>query len=161
GLDIIILTHRHVDHVRDAERLSEELKVPLYAAEKEAEALREGDDRTVLGSDFGRKIPPLEVKTLEEKEYSDFKVLHTPGHTEDSISLYHPEEKILLSGDTVFSHGSVGRTDLPTGDMRALQESVGRLAEFEVNSLYPGHMSPVEKGAHEHIKRALNNLRYL
>ncbi|MEF8874359.1 MAG: MBL fold metallo-hydrolase [Candidatus Thermoplasmatota archaeon] len=158
-LDRLILTHRHVDHVGDARELSEGLNVPLYAPEKEAEALRSGDDRTVLGSNFGKKIPPLDVKTLDEDEYSNFRILHTPGHTEGSISLYHPNENILLSGDTVFSHGSVGRTDLPTGDKNELLESVERLSELEVDSLYPGHMSAVEKGGSDHIKRALDHLR--
>ncbi len=158
-LDRIILTHRHVDHVGDAQELSEELRVPLYAPEKEAEALRSGDDQTVLGSNFGRKIPSLDVKTLDEDEYSNFQILHTPGHTEGSICLYHPEDKILLSGDTVFSHGSVGRTDLPTGDMKELTGSVEMLSELKVESLYPGHMSAVEKGGSDHIKKALDHLR--
>ncbi len=157
----IILTHRHVDHVGDAKKLSQDLNAPLYASEKEAEALRSGDDRTVMGSNFGRRIPPLEVNKLDEREYSGFKVLKTPGHTEDSICLYHPGEKILLSGDTVFSHGSVGRTDLPTGNSKELQGSVERLSRLDVNSLYPGHMSVVREGAHDHIQRALTGLKFL
>lgn len=161
SLDRIILTHRHVDHVANAKELSETLDVPLYAPEKEAEALRSGDDRTILGSNFGKKLPPLEVNDLTEEEYTGFQILETPGHTEGSISLYEPEKKILFSGDTVFSHGSVGRTDLPTGDREQLMNSVKRLSELDVNSLYPGHMSPVEKGANEHIKRALDHLKYM
>ncbi len=161
SLDRIILTHRHVDHVADAEELSEKLDAPLYAPPKEAEALRSGDDRTVLGSSFGRKIPPMEVEDLSETEYSGFQVLKTPGHTEGSVSLYHPEQKILFSGDTVFSHGSVGRTDLPTGDREELVNSVNKLSELEVEALYPGHMSPVEKGGGEHIQRALDHLKYM
>jgi len=50
-------------------------------------------------------------------------VLHTPGHTEGSISLHFPGEKLLLAGDTLFA-GSIGRTDLPGGDFRKIMESL-------------------------------------
>ena len=39
-------------------------------------------------------------------------VLHTPGHTEGSVCLYFPAEKLLIAGDTLFAR-SIGRTDLP------------------------------------------------
>ena len=161
SIDRIILTHRHVDHVADAEDLSEKLDAPIYAPLEEAEALRSGDDRTVLGSTFGRKLPPMEVNDLTESEYSGFQILKTPGHTEGSISLYHPDNKILFSGDTVFSHGSVGRTDLPTGDREELLGSVKTLSDLDVDSLYPGHMSPVSKGADKHILLAKKHLKYM
>lgn len=161
SLDRILLTHRHIDHVGDARKLSEKLDVPLYAPPKEAEALRSGDDRTVLGSSFGKKLPPMDVNDLTETEYSGFQILETPGHTEGSISLYEPDEKVLFSGDTVFSHGSVGRTDLPTGDTERLKASVKKLSDLEVNALYPGHMSPVEKDGDQHIQRALDHLNYI
>jgi len=161
SIDRIILTHRHIDHVADAKELSEELEIPIYAPPSEAEALRSGDDRTVLGSNFGRKLPPLDVEDLVETEYSGFQVLKTPGHTEGGISLYEPDEKVLFSGDTVFSHGSVGRTDLPTGDREELLGSVKKLSKLDVKALYPGHMSPVEKDGEKHIQRALDHLKYL
>lgn len=160
-IDRIILTHRHIDHIGDAEELSEKLEAPLYASEKEAEALREGNDPTVLGRSFGKNPPPLDVNTLEKEKYSGFEILSTPGHTEDSICLYHPEEKILVSGDTVFSNGSVGRSDLPTGDKDELVESVEKLSELEIDSLYPGHMSVVEENASEHIERSLKNIKMI
>ncbi len=160
-IDRIILTHRHIDHIGDAKELSEKLEAPLYASEKEAEALREGNDPTVLGRSFGKNPPPLDVNTLEKDKYSGFEILSTPGHTEDSICLYHPEEKILLSGDTVFSNGSVGRSDLPTGDKDELVGSVEKLSELEIDSLYPGHMSVVEENASEHIERSLKNIKMI
>ena len=44
-----------------------------------------------------------------------FETIYTPGHTDDSISIYFRDEKILFSGDFVFFH-MIGRTDLPTGN---------------------------------------------
>jgi hydroxyacylglutathione hydrolase len=67
-------------------------------------------------------------------------VLHTPGHTEGSICLYFPAEKMLIAGDTLFA-GSIGRTDLPGGSyqkiMRSLHDRVLALPDETV--VIPGH----------------------
>lgn len=159
-IDRIILTHRHIDHVGDAKKLSEKLDAPLYAPQKEAIALREADEKTILARSFGVDFQPLEIKELEE-EYSGFKILSTPGHTEDSICLYHKDEKILFSGDTVFANGSAGRTDLPTGSKEQLIESIERLNNLDIESMYPGHMSVVNDNASEHIDRTLRFLKMM
>jgi hydroxyacylglutathione hydrolase len=67
-------------------------------------------------------------------------VLHTPGHTEGSICLYFPAEKILVAGDTLFA-GSIGRTDLPGGSMTKIIESLHGtvLALPDDTVVVPGH----------------------
>ncbi len=159
-IDRIILTHRHYDHTADAKEMSVEIGAPLFASPSEAKALNEGDDHTIISTAFGRKMPNLNVETLTNDTYADFKILSTPGHTDGSISLYHAEEKILISGDTVFPSGSVGRTDLPTGNIAHLKESVKKLTKIEVESLYSGHGPVVPGGAGRHIKRSLKFLEY-
>jgi glyoxylase-like metal-dependent hydrolase (beta-lactamase superfamily II) len=67
-----------------------------------------------------------------------FDVIPTPGHSPGSICFYWKEERVLLSGDTVFYMG-VGRTDFEGGDAVALKESIGRLALLDVEYLVPGH----------------------
>ena len=70
---------------------------------------------------------------------SNFELLETPGHTPGSICLYWPEEKVLLSGDTLFQMG-YGRTDLPGGNMGQLIESLEHLFTLPADTLvYPGH----------------------
>ena len=54
---------------------------------------------------------------------NEIKIIHTPGHTPGSASLYIPDERLLLSGDTLFQ-GSIGRTDLPGGDFEAELDSI-------------------------------------
>lgn len=151
----IILTHRHYDHTADAKRMSELIGSPLYASEPEALALRQADDHTIFSTAFGQKMPKLDVKTLKEDHYAGFNIIATPGHTIGSISLYHPEEKILISGDTVFPHGGVGRTDLPTGNINSLKESVEILSRLDVVSLYPGHGPIIEENAGRHVDMSL------
>ena len=66
-------------------------------------------------------------------------VMHTPGHTEGSISLHDEEAGILYSGDTLFQ-GAWGRTDLPGGDDAAMIASLGRLATLRAETrVIPGH----------------------
>jgi glyoxylase-like metal-dependent hydrolase (beta-lactamase superfamily II) len=54
---------------------------------------------------------------------TEFHVLHTPGHTRGSISLWLPSERKLVAGDTLF-RDSIGRTDLPGGDGRQILRSI-------------------------------------
>ena len=54
---------------------------------------------------------------------TEFHVLHTPGHTQGSISLWIPSESKLVAGDTLF-RDSIGRTDLPGGDGRQILRSI-------------------------------------
>jgi glyoxylase-like metal-dependent hydrolase (beta-lactamase superfamily II) len=67
-------------------------------------------------------------------------ILHTPGHTEGSICLYFPAEKILVAGDTLFA-GSIGRTDLPGGSMQKIMQSLHGtvLALPDETTVVPGH----------------------
>jgi glyoxylase-like metal-dependent hydrolase (beta-lactamase superfamily II) len=87
------------------------------------------------------------------------RVLHTPGHSPGSICLFDAEEGILFSGDTVFTHGSFGRYDLPGGERHALLKSLERLSTLDVRAIYPGHGEPVEKQAERHIAAALSVAR--
>jgi glyoxylase-like metal-dependent hydrolase (beta-lactamase superfamily II) len=69
----------------------------------------------------------------------NFTVLHTPGHTEGSISLFDASAGLLLSGDTLF-FGGWGRTDLPGGDAAAMLDSLGRLRALDpATRVIPGH----------------------
>jgi hydroxyacylglutathione hydrolase len=68
------------------------------------------------------------------------RVIHTPGHSPGGVCLHFPEDGVLLTGDTLFA-GSVGRTDLPGGDVRALLRSI-RERLFPLGDevrFFPGH----------------------
>ena len=77
----------------------------------------------------------------------EIQVIYTPGHTIGGCCYYIPEEKALFSGDTLF-HGSVGRTDLPTGGMGQLVNSIrDRLFVLpDDTKVYPGHMEETTIG---------------
>jgi glyoxylase-like metal-dependent hydrolase (beta-lactamase superfamily II) len=70
------------------------------------------------------------------------RVIHTPGHTAGGCCLFFADDKVLLTGDTLF-RGSIGRTDLPGGSMeqiaRSIRERLFTLGDDVV--FYPGHES--------------------
>ena len=71
---------------------------------------------------------------------AEFHILHTPGHTQGSISIWIPAENKLIAGDTLF-RDSIGRTDLPGGDCRQILRSIHEklLALPETAVVIPGH----------------------
>jgi glyoxylase-like metal-dependent hydrolase (beta-lactamase superfamily II) len=67
-------------------------------------------------------------------------VLHTPGHSPGSVTLWCPQEKIALVGDTLFLD-SIGRIDFPTSDPEAMRDSLHRvlMALPDDTRVCPGH----------------------
>ncbi len=160
SIDTIILTHRHYDHTGGAEALQKALDAELFIHSNAAPALRSGDALTTVAQAFGKVFPKLEVKALNEGDVIDcgeieLKVIHTPGHSDCSIALFHEGGKTLFSGDTVYTDGGIGRWDLPTGSHRQLIASLERLAGIDVENLYPGHGPHSVGEGNEHISLGL------
>ena len=120
------------------------------------------DDTRSLAMHFGARSPGIVPDTVlsDGDRIGDLRVIHTPGHTPGGICLYEPEEKLLFSGDTVFTGGSFGRYDFPGGDRTVLAASLERLGALEVEGLYPGHGEPVARGGGRHIAAAIEALRF-
>lgn len=78
-----------------------------------------------------------------QKSLSNWKVIHTPGHTPGSICLYNETDRILISGDTLFDYGGYGRTDMYGGDEALIRKSLNLIREKCVPGtlVYPGHDS--------------------
>lgn len=79
---------------------------------------------------------PLNPPTVECFNY---KIISTPGHTEDSVSFYFPDEKVMFTGGFLF-HGTIGRTDFPGGSKQQMQKSLELIKRYPDNiAIYPGH----------------------
>ena len=143
-LKYIYLTHCHADHIGAAAQLHNKLGGKILIHRNGANNLE--DDNTVLVSYIGADKIKLEADSRIDDEdllhigKIKFKVLHTPGHTSCSTSLYCPEHKMLFSGDTIF-RGTWGRTDLPTSSfeevIKSITEKIMVLPEDTI--VYPGH----------------------
>jgi glyoxylase-like metal-dependent hydrolase (beta-lactamase superfamily II)/rhodanese-related sulfurtransferase len=119
----VIDTHTHADHFSAARELSRRLEVPAVMHRKSIAPyadVRVDDGETIIA---GR----LRLR-----------VVHTPGHTDDSICLVLADR--VLTGDTLLRRAT-GRTDLPTGDPEALYESLfGKLLRLgDALAVYPAH----------------------
>ncbi|MFX0209646.1 MAG: MBL fold metallo-hydrolase [Candidatus Hodarchaeota archaeon] len=144
----ILLTHGHIDHVGGIMALQSEIKLEVITSEIEAQHLKLGDSSYVEPF-MGSQCLPIEItKEVVEGDVLNigdfsFRILHTPGHTHGSISLWDETNQILISGDTVFPQGSFGRTDLRTGSSEQMVASLERLSNLDIQVLLPGHMPPV------------------
>ncbi len=90
-----------------------------------------------------RSIKIFKKSSLTENKYNignfNFECLYTPGHSKDSVSFYFKDEKAMFVGDFIFKE-SVGRSDLPGGDINELKESLEKIKKYDDDiTLYPGH----------------------
>lgn len=162
-VNLILNTHCHYDHIGGDHAFVRAAGCGVAIHELDAPPLREGDAITTCAVVFGVELEPLELARLlsdgDEINLGELtlEVLHTPGHTRGSVCFYGREQRVLFSGDTVFSEG-VGRVDLPTSDSVAMENSLRRLASLEVKELFPGH-GPSSKSARALIREALTTFK--
>ena len=143
----IVATHGHLDHLWGAAWACKQWGGPVYMHEADipmAQAMQQQYDMFGIPA----KAEAFETATLTEyRVQTELQVLHTPGHTPGSVCFYRPEEKTLLSGDTLFSMG-FGRTDLPGGNYGQLIQSLDTLFALPPDTLvYPGHGESTTIGA--------------
>jgi hydroxyacylglutathione hydrolase len=144
SVKMIVITHAHIDHIGGAEKLRASTGAPVYMHEAD-KILSDRLDMQAewLGietpNDPGIDQPAREGDIIRAGSV-EAHVLHTPGHTPGSISLYLPVESKVIAGDTLFQ-GSIGRTDLPGGDTAQIGRSIrGKLYTLPEDTIvFPGH----------------------
>ena len=140
----IVNTHPHIDHIAGNAWTVKQYGAPLLCHEAGMPIYRKAH---IYGAAFGLPVEkmPEPTKYLQEGDIVRFgnqalQVLYTPGHCDGSISLHDPNNRLVICGDLLFE-GSVGRADLPTGNMNLLLEMI-RTKIFTLDSdtvIYPGH----------------------
>ena len=146
GLDALVLTHTHPDHVGNVGPVVEAFDVDVWGFDPDHDLV----DRAVGDGD--------EVRIGDH----DHVALHTPGHKDDHLCFYSADDGTLYAGDLVFANGGFGRTDLPEGDRATLIESVEYLLETvddSLSAMYVGHGPAVETNPVHHVELALQSAR--
>ncbi len=158
----ILITHAHIDHIGGALALKQATGAPILLHDRDLPLLAM---MPMQAGWIGLTTPPPVQppdEILREGQAVGLamlkgEILHTPGHTEGSVCILFPEQKILFAGDTLFA-GSIGRTDLPGGDERLLLRSIHtRLMPLpESTIVVPGHGDETTIGQERETNPFLN-----
>ena len=123
----IVITHAHIDHIGGAAKLKAATGAPVWMNASDQELYQHLDMQAAW---LGTKTPEKTAIDVGARDGDslrlgeiDFHILHTPGHTQGSVSIWIPMENKLVAGDTLF-RDSIGRTDLPGGDGRQILRSI-------------------------------------
>ena len=146
-IELVINTHCHFDHI-GGNYLFPDAKIAVHKAD--AVSIRNKDTLGTSMSAFGEDgNSRVDIELEDGDDIANFEVIHTPGHTKGGICLWDGEN--LISGDTIFAGGGVGRIDIG-GDYQDMKNSIGKLMDLDVKNIYPGHGPIVENNGKEHIK---------
>ena len=158
----IVLTHFHIDHVGSAKKMKEltNAKVAVheldadYVAGKKAPPKPKNLMFKALSSVF--KAAPVEPELLlkDNDKVGRLIVIHTPGHSEGSISLLDAERKVMFAGDAIrFMNGKImGSPEQFTLDMDKAKDSIRKISTFDFDILLSGHGQPLMPDASQKVK---------
>jgi glyoxylase-like metal-dependent hydrolase (beta-lactamase superfamily II) len=146
-LSLIVNTHFHSDHVGGNYYLQKHYRIPIVAHKWEADLVNHRHPEACTSEWSDQQVEPYHVNEL----LSDgdvirtgsrtLQVIHTPGHTLGHISLYEPEEKLLICGD-LLQKSDVGWLNIFREGLASAQiamDSLERIAALPIDRVYPGH----------------------
>lgn len=149
---MILNTHPHIDHVLGNDFCKKTFSAPLAMHSLAVDSYQMVVDQSDMFGFSRKDFPTPDLFLTEDKKVEfgsqSWSVLYVPGHAEGSVAFYDKEHKFAVVGDLIFN-GSIGRTDLPTGDFALLIDSV-KTKIFTLENdvvLIPGHdvVTSVEK----------------
>lgn len=167
NFDYIILTHGHFDHIRKVKRYKDLTNAKVVMSKKEQDFI--SDKSLSLCRDFGPKaleqffvdlsLDDLDIINLGKTR---IKMIHTPGHTKGGAC--YIADNYLFTGDTLMKN-TVGRTDLKSGNIKEMADSLKKIGELKENYIvYPGHGDisslKYEKENNPYLRKALDGSLY-
>lgn len=143
----ILLTHTHWDHTADCHEIQSATGAKVVVHQADVYRLTEPMSHTIWPLPF--VIPAVnEFETMSGISgvldvlggTESINWIHTPGHTEGGVCFVDEPRHVVYAGDTLFA-GSIGRTDLPGGDMTTLCNSIhdALFCLPDQTTVFPGH----------------------
>ena len=163
-IDIITNTHLHGDHCWGDAAFKKLSGTKIFSHRLQKKFY----DTTVIKTTkvFGLPVPGFNHDSyLDNNKLNtgdmEFEIIHSPGHSPDSICFYCKQEGILICGDVIFNKNT-GRVDLPGGSADELKQSIDKLSQLEIEYLLPGHMGIITgaekvKNNFEFVKKNILN----
>jgi hydroxyacylglutathione hydrolase len=163
----VIATHGHLDHTFSIQPIADGYAIPTYIHSEDRAYL--SSPEKILGAEFAATVSamdfsePAEVRELRNGEVVEmvgltFKAIHAPGHTRGSL-MFEVSDQVLVSGDVLFA-GSIGRTDLPTGSAKEMEETLRKkvIPLSDHLQILPGHGSRTTMAHERKTNLYLKNL---
>jgi glyoxylase-like metal-dependent hydrolase (beta-lactamase superfamily II) len=164
----IVNTHAHFDHVGNCRELKEATGAEIWLHKSDLPIYETAPRQAAAFATYG--VKPISLAPVDHylADADGVQVgtiaaeaIHTPGHTPGSLSLYVPgtDRNVLFAGDTLF-RDSIGRTDLPGGDMHQILRSIrDRLLRLDDQTeVWPGHGPMTTIGRERRLNPFLRNL---
>jgi hydroxyacylglutathione hydrolase len=165
----IVITHFHMDHVGSLRKMKTETGAKVAVHESDADfvsgkkAPPKPKNLMFKALTYFVKPAPVEPEIIlkDGDKVGRLTVIHTPGHTEGSISLLDNEKKVMFVGDALrFVDGKLqGPSPQFTLDEIKAKQSAGKIATFDFNIMLSGHGQPLMEKAPQKIKEYNANLK--
>ena len=162
-IGIVVLTHEHIDHVGGLGNFPKHIVVAAHY--RAANKLRLDDQFSMLSGAYGAKKTAghvdihLEDGTLIDLGGIQLRAIYTPGHCSGAMCLFEPNRGAMFTADTIFAGGILGGI-FESGNISDYINSLERLRQFRMVSLYPGH-GRMSKTPLEDLDRAINGASLL
>jgi hydroxyacylglutathione hydrolase len=156
----VIATHGHLDHTFSIQPIADGYAIPTYIHSEDRAYL--SSPEKLLGAEFAATVSAMDFsEPAEVRELRNGEVVELVGltfHTRGSL-MFEVSDQVLVSGDVLFA-GSIGRTDLPTGSAKEMEETLRKkvIPLSDHLQVLPGHGSRTTMAYERKTNPYLKNL---
>ena len=145
-LRLIIITHHHIDHVANIKKIREATGAKLTFHEAEAPNIKQKAD--------------FFLSDKQQLESCNMEIIHLPGHTAGNISIYLPQQKAIIIGDTIFDeNGLIAPPKMYCADFEGAKQIITKLLNYDFNVIFLTHGGPMIKDAYPKVQELVNSLK--